>query len=559
MYLEVQKHGMNWILFIALLICVYYLFSRRNYLQKLKKYRSTLLVIWGKPKETSYFDFRSIERYYTNAIVKQESVQQLTDQNCKDLDIDELFKYIDRTHSKIGQQYLYYRLRTLQKRNDTIQEELAAHFQLEEATRVEVQMLLSRLSGEYGYYFETLFNEQAVQKPRFINWIYALSIFSALITLTAFIYPLVLVLLIPILIINLFFHYRNKRMIYDHSKAIREFNVTFKVAKELAKKTKIKELFNDFSYLKRLNIIERKASIFRFDAKLENEWLLLLWLPIEYLKISFNLEYIIFYSLINSFLKQRENLEQLFIFIGKVELSLTVASLKSEGRVYCTPDFSKEKRINVTGIYHPLLKNSVSNSLDLDGESLLLTGSNMSGKTTFVRTIGINSVLAQSLGICYASSYVAPFFKIYSSIRITDNLLEDTSYYLKEVLVLKEFVDLYNSAESCLFMLDEIFKGTNTQERISGGYAILDYLNQRNHVVLVATHDLELVDLLKSKKYATYYFQEEIVLDELKFDYKIRKGKMTKQNAIRILELNDYPKVITDTAYRIKETIFDGL
>lgn len=512
---------------------------------------------WGKPKEGTYFDFRSIKRYYANTVLEQESVQQLTDQNCKDLDIDELFKYIDRTHSKIGQQYLYYSLRTIQKKKDTIQEELATHFQFEEVDRVEVQMLLSRLSGEYGYYFETLFNEQDVQKPRFINWVYALSIISVLTTLAAFFYPIVLILLIPILTINLFFHYRNKRLIYDHSKAIQEFNTTLKVAKELIKQPKIKELFDDFSYLRKLNSIERKASIFRFDAKLENEWLLLFWVPIEYLKISFNLEYIIFYSLINSFLKRRENLKRLYIFIGKVELSLTVASLKSEGRVCCTPEFSKEKRINVVGIYHPLLKDSISNSLDLVDESLLLTGSNMSGKTTFVRTIGINSVLAQTLGICYASSYVAPFFKIHSSIRITDNLLEDTSYYLKEVLVLKEFVDLYSSAEPCLFMLDEIFKGTNTQERISGGYAILDYLNQRNHVVLVATHDLELVDLLKSKKYATYYFQEEIVSDELKFDYKIRKGRMTKQNAIRILELHDYPKVITDTAYRIRETIFD--
>lgn len=169
---------------------------------------------WGKPKEGTYFDFRSIKRYYANTVLEQESVQQLTDQNCKDLDIDELFKYIDRTHSKIGQQYLYYSLRTIQKKKDTIQEELATHFQFEEVDRVEVQMLLSRLSGEYGYYFETLFNEQDVQKPRFINWVYALSIISVLTTLAAFFYPIVLILLIPILTINLFFHYRNKRLIY---------------------------------------------------------------------------------------------------------------------------------------------------------------------------------------------------------------------------------------------------------------------------------------------------------------------------------------------------------
>ncbi|MGO3183903.1 MAG: MutS-related protein [Aequorivita sp.] len=180
----------------------------------------------------------------------------------------------------------------------------------------------------------------------------------------------------------------------------------------------------------------------------------------------------------------------------------------------------------------------------------------MSGKSTFIRSVSINSVLAQTLNICFAAEYISPFFKLYSSIRITDDLLEDTSYYLEEVLTVKELIDASNKADPCLFVLDEIFKGTNTIERVSGGKAILSYLNKGNNIVLVSTHDIELTDILSKEKFDLYHFSEQIKNNELTFDHKLKAGRLETRNAIKILELYNYPSEIIKDARRTEKEIF---
>ena len=180
----------------------------------------------------------------------------------------------------------------------------------------------------------------------------------------------------------------------------------------------------------------------------------------------------------------------------------------------------------------------------------------MSGKTTFIRTIAINSVLAQTLSICFAKTYTAPFLKVHTSIRITDDLLENTSYYLQEVLIIKELIEASKTEENCLFVLDEIFKGTNTIERISGGKSILTYLNQKNHIVLVSTHDIELTELLEKEKYELFHFSEHIENEELFFDHKLKSGKLKTRNAIKILDLYNYPSEIIIDARKTEQKNF---
>ena len=238
----------------------------------------------------------------------------------------------------------------------------------------------------------------------------------------------------------------------------------------------------------------------------------------------------------------------MFQFIGEIDSAISTASLKSEKKQICKPKFTNNKQIISKEVYHPLIENCVPNNLKLVNNSMLLTGSNMSGKTTFIKTIAINSIVAQTLNICFAKEYSAPFFKVYSSMRITDNLLENTSYYLEEVLTIKKLVDASINDDPSLFVLDEIFKGTNTIERISGGKAILSFLNKKNHTVLVSTHDIELTELLEKESYELYHFSEHIENEELFFDHKLKSGKLKTRNAIKILELYKYPpEIITDS------------
>lgn len=269
----------------------------------------------------------------------------------------------------------------------------------------------------------------------------------------------------------------------------------------------------------------------------------------ELIKCAFNFEIIAFHRFIGDIIGHRDGIGRLFAFIGEIDSAIAVASLRSEERL-CKPVFMRDKILHIDRLVHPLIEDCTTNSIDLDHRSILLTGSNMSGKTTFIRAVAINAILAQTLYACFAETYAAPFFRIYSSIRVTDDLSDKTSYFLEEVLIIKEFIAESQNGGPCLFILDEIFKGTNTVERIAAGKGILSYVNGPEHFVFVSTHDTELTHLLEDDGYALYHFCEKITDGQLTFDYKLQAGRLKTRNAIRILELYDYPHEIIADAVR---------
>ncbi len=165
---------------------------------------------------------------------------------------------------------------------------------------------------------------------------------------------------------------------------------------------------------------------------------------------------------------------------------------------------------------------------------------NMSGKTTFLRTIIINSILAQTIYTCFAEAYSSPILKQFSSIRIDDSLFEGKSY-LEEVNIMGSLIGEIKDNQQNLFILDEVFKGTNTVERIAAAKAILSYLNSGENIVIVSTHDIELADML-AREYDLYHFTETIEAGQLHFDFALKAGPLKTRNAIKILELSNYPQ-----------------
>ncbi len=160
----------------------------------------------------------------------------------------------------------------------------------------------------------------------------------------------------------------------------------------------------------------------------------------------------------------------------------------------------------------------------------------MSGKTSFIRTIGINILTGLTLNTCFADHFSMPKMRLFSAIRISDDLMNDRSYYFEEVLTIKEMILKSGNGVPNLFLLDEIFKGTNTIERISAGEAVLSYLSKSDNIVFVSTHDIELADLLK-EEYELYHFSEKVDNKTVDFDYKLKDGKLKNRNAIRILHI----------------------
>jgi DNA mismatch repair ATPase MutS len=182
----------------------------------------------------------------------------------------------------------------------------------------------------------------------------------------------------------------------------------------------------------------------------------------------------------------------------------------------------------------------VYNDLTIDGKFkvVLITGSNMSGKSTLLRTAGINLVLAYAGAPVCAKSFGASIMKIYTCMRIKDNLEESISSFYAELLRIKRIISEADSGERVFFAMDEIFKGTNSQDRHIGAKVLINKLSHTNSIGLVSTHDLELCDLeQKNDKIANYHFQEYYIDGSINFDYKLRIGPSTTRNALHLMRL----------------------
>ena len=240
--------------------------------------------------------------------------------------------------------------------------------------------------------------------------------------------------------------------------------------------------------------------------------------------------------------------------VGEVDAAISVASFRAEHGAWTRPTFLPTgSRAALTELRHPLLEGSVPNSLELDlPGGALITGANMSGKTTFIRTVGVNVVLAQSLNTCFAAQYKAPVFRVRSCIGRSDDLLSGRSYYAAEAEAVLSLVAASRSSVGTLFLFDELFRGTNAVERIAAAEAVLRELIDgseapRRHLVLAATHDLELVGYLTGV-YAGFHFADGIAPGGLTFDHRIRPGVSPTRNALALLNQLGAPASVVERA-----------
>jgi DNA mismatch repair ATPase MutS len=200
-----------------------------------------------------------------------------------------------------------------------------------------------------------------------------------------------------------------------------------------------------------------------------------------------------------------------------------------------------------SGLGHPLIPaaTKVTNDFRLDeaGQLIILTGSNMSGKSSFLRTLGVNLRLAYAGSVVDANALRIGLFRVYTSIRVSDSLADGFSYFYAEVRRLKGLLDARQSDGSPLFyLIDEIFRGTNNRERLLGSRSYLRSLVGGRGMGVVATHDLELIQLAdESPLIANYHFREDVVDGEIVFDYRLHEGPSPTTNALKIMALAGLP------------------
>ncbi|HVS93115.1 MAG TPA: hypothetical protein VHE59_13825, partial [Mucilaginibacter sp.] len=238
------------------------------------------------------------------------------------------------------------------------------------------------------------------------------------------------------------------------------------------------------------------------------------------------------------------SLEDAFDVLAEFEALISLASLHTNYPDWCFPEIAEGSGYTLTArqIAHPLIKRGarIANDYELDNAFRIdiITGSNMAGKSTFLRTVGINAVLALCGAPVCAESMRVSVVHIISYMRIKDSLNESTSTFKAELDRLQMLLDAVNGDDKVFFLIDEMLRGTNSVDKYRGSKAVIEQLIRKRGVGLVATHDLQLAELEKQHPdyIRNFYFDIQVNDGEMLFDYKIRHGECKTFNASLLLK-----------------------
>lgn len=535
---------------IISLILTLYLNNRRKK-QIFRMYMEQLENQWGKEHEENR-NFLHIKKLYKILNKKTVNKFQIDDITWRDLNMDQVFEKVDHTKSLPGMQYLYNILRNPIFNEDKLEErhKLISQIKKDKETAKKIQYPLAVLgkdeANELFAYFESGINIET--KSLIFYRILSCLIYLFLILLIIN-RQLGFTLLLTVVIVNAMIYQREKNRIYSELEIFRYIASLLKTAEKLVE---VDSKGIDIGQIRLEEILKKTKEIYKNISKLntdsgnESD----LQVIFDYINMINLRETIIFYKTINLLNENKDNIMEIYGNIGRIDAYTAIASYKSGLAYYTEPNLIDDKSkfyLQTEELYHPLLEEPVPYTFELDNIGALVTGSNASGKSTLLRTIGINTIFAQTLYFVLGKEYKANYFKLLTSIGTTDNIVEGDSYFMAEAKSLKRIIDTSTEKFPVLCILDEIFRGTNTGERISAASEVLNYMIDRNSCVIAATHDLELTTIVDNR-YHNYHFQETIEENDIKFDYILRHGPATSRNAIAILKYLGYPKEIHENA-----------
>lgn len=491
--------------------------------------------------------------YYNEIGIKLPEDERIDDITWNDLEMDLIFSRICNCSSFAGEQILYSRLHHLPKEVLLLEvlEKRVNYFENHPVEREELQLLLNRLGKqEVSYYLPMFINNLECLG---ISNIYIYRLLQILLVLTIvpvllFQNPIFLVGVGGIFSINVFIYVVNKMKHETYLASLASVVQLIKTGKKILKSNLLPKDASTSSLvdsMKQLDKLSKSIGIFvnKKEAGATGEPLSILR---DYL-LGGTLWDFTKYNQIIKYLKGRQNaFLEVFDFVGEVDMEISIASFRKSLPYYCQPKFKDKNELDMEEVYHPLVTNAVGNTIQIKG-NIIITGSNASGKSTFIKAIVINGILAQSIHTCMAQKMIMPKSKIITSMAVRDNLSAGESYYVKEIKYLNRIIENMEDDRVVICAIDEILRGTNTQERIAASVAVMEHLAYLNCIAVVASHDLELTQIL-NKQYHNYHFCEQILEGDIVFDYKIREGVSNTKNAIRLMESIGFPKEIIDRA-----------
>jgi len=504
---------------------------------------------YGKIPEREY----SLERYARigSYYQKHNNEALIDDITWNDLDMDDIFKRMNATHSASGEEFLYYTLRNTNNSPEELAhlEELIQYFQEHADERVQVQYLMHQLgyTGKFSLY-DYIDNLDYLGARSNRRHVIQLALFVPLLALLPFQMSLAITGLMILVVYNIITYFREKNEIEPYIISF-AYILRLAVVSEKLLKLEIPVCKKEWECIRGAKSglqSMRRGSFWVFSQKGMTSGNPV-DVVLDYLKMIFHVDLLQFNKMLRQLRKHIRDVDTLITQLGYLETTIAIGAFRASLESYCVPDLTENGAIAVQEIYHPLISNPVKNSITTQ-KGVLLTGSNASGKSTFLKTIALNAILAQSIHTCVAEKYRAPLFRIFSSMSLRDSIEKGESYYIVEIKALKRILDASKVAgRRILCFVDEVLRGTNTVERIAASTQILKSLSGNDFLCFAATHDIEMTELLK-QEYENYHFEEDIREGDVFFNYKLLSGKATTRNAIKLLQIMGYDEAIIQKA-----------
>lgn len=476
----------------------------------------------------------------------------LPDQEWRDLGMDAVYADLDRTTSGPGQQVLYHRLRSPARTDEEISrlghfETRVIRFADDIASRERAQATLARVTDSAAYSLPRLFLGKMPPKPRFA-WLFLPLAVAPLVAIVGALagVPHGWVIVLVLLGVNYVVRSMVAADIAWIAQPVKSLHALLNVAGRLADEAKAGNSIEPT--LRRLKSLRRLTAMTGLVDGGGDDFLRA---GVDYLNMLFLVDVNVCMAALRACERHRAEIGRVFEWVGDIDVALSVASFRSGRADWCRPTIlPRGSGISATATAHPLVADARANDLSIQpGRGVVVTGSNMSGKTTLLRTLGVNALLAQSIHTCIGKRFACPPVVIRTAITTSDNLLAGESYYLAEA---KNALDMLASDGTVqhLFLIDELFRGTNTTERIAAGVAVMEMLVCGSNMAIVATHDAEVVTLVAGC-YDARHFTESVTEAGFRFDFALRPGFATQRNAVSLLKVLGAPDALFDRATQL--------
>lgn len=569
---------MNYLLIgLAGLAGLFFLFYH-NHRQLRRAARLRIEADWGNlpEREYHYEEFERIRHYFDRSPGEGFALDEITWQ---DLDLDSVFRQMNHTWSSVGEETLYKILRTPSFDEEVLRERdrLAEHFASHKTEAFDLQEIFYELGRVRRIALaDYLYSLPEAPKLPIRRSFCQIGLLAAAVFLILGDQPAGIPLLLTMIAVNILTYYQNKARVESYFSCVVYLLKLLHAGKRIAAKDlpALRDYQDEIrKYSRAFQGLGRKAALISTGDRMGGSFLDML---LDYVRMITHMDLIAFEQIRHQMETRIPEMEGLMTTLGQIESAIAAASYRESLPYFAKPDFvpcetphgdtgypegapcetppgdaGESLCFSARELYHPLIETPVANDFGTR-KGVLITGSNASGKSTFLRTAALAAVLAQTLYTVPARAYRSSLFRVYSSMSMKDNLDKGESYYMAEIRSLKRILDAAAGEPPVLCFVDEVLRGTNTVERIAASAKLLESLAGKNALPFAATHDRELTALL-TKTYENYHFEEEMEDGDIAFSYRILPGPATTRNAIRLLDRLGYEKSLIQGAEAMAE------